>query len=257
VPQSAPATEHALDGLSVVVADLGPHCWAGLAAAIEETGACVGTVSSLPEARRRTALLRPCATVVVGPLAPVRASTYGSLRALSRHGDVLVLSNDATVRERIDLLDSGADIVLASLEPAEVVASLAAALRRSRALDSPIAPPTLRAGKISVNLVHRTAEKSGQRLVLTPLEFDLLAYFVAHVGEALSRDRLLKNVWGYDIGGRDTVTVHVRRLRTKIERDAARPTLLHTVWGIGYRLSPDELHNQEMHGSLPLVPVPA
>ncbi|MBA3798851.1 MAG: winged helix-turn-helix transcriptional regulator [Geodermatophilaceae bacterium] len=97
------------------------------------------------------------------------------------------------------------------------------------------------AGEIRLHLLQRTATTALRTLALTPLEFDLLAYFVAHIGEALSRDRLLENVWGYDIGGRDTVTVHIRRLRQKIEADPSRPTLLQTVWGIGYRLNPNSI----------------
>jgi DNA-binding response OmpR family regulator len=88
-----------------------------------------------------------------------------------------------------------------------------------------------------VHLPTRQGTCGGRLLSLTALEFDLLAYFIAHAGEALGRERLLADVWGYDIGGLETVTVHVRRLRKKIESDPSRPLMLETVWGVGYRLA--------------------
>lgn len=70
---------------------------------------------------------------------------------------------------------------------------------------------------------------------MTLREFDLLAYFLAHPNQVLSRDDLLAAVWGWQIGDASTVTVHVRRLRGKLETDPAHPTRLVTVWGRGYR----------------------
>ncbi len=72
-----------------------------------------------------------------------------------------------------------------------------------------------------------------------PLELKLVSYFLAHPDEPLTRAHLLDAVWGYRIGGLDTVTVHVRRLREKIEADPESPALINTVWGVGYRFSPD------------------
>lgn len=83
---------------------------------------------------------------------------------------------------------------------------------------------------------HQDGCGCGRCLTLTALEFGLLAYFMTKAGQALTRERLLADVWGYDVGGLDTVTVHVRRLRMKIEVDPSRPALLRTVWGTGYRL---------------------
>jgi len=226
------------DGLSVVLAVLGGDCSESLTSALERADAWVRVTSNLTDARRSNAALGSCATVVIVPLTrAITGSLHAGLRALSRQGVVLVLSVDATTRERIDLLNSGADSVLASVDPDEVVAALAAVLRRSQTPTTRMGSQIVCAGEICVNLLHRTATAAGRPLTLTLLEFDLLAYFVAHAEETLSRDRLLENVWGYDIGGRETVTVHVCRLRRKIEADPSRPTLLQTVWGIGYRLN--------------------
>jgi DNA-binding response OmpR family regulator len=72
-------------------------------------------------------------------------------------------------------------------------------------------------------------------LPLTAREFELLRFLVGHRGVAYSRDQLLQQVWGWSFGDRSTVTVHVRRLREKVEADPTRPVRLVTVWGVGYR----------------------
>lgn len=87
----------------------------------------------------------------------------------------------------------------------------------------------------------RRAVKDGRELALTLREFDLLAHLIRHPGEAIGRERLMQEVWGWEFGDLSTVTVHVRRLRGKIEDDPARPRLIQTVWGVGYRFDvPDD-----------------
>ncbi len=76
---------------------------------------------------------------------------------------------------------------------------------------------------------------------LTAREFDLLRHLVAHGGIAFSRDQLLNDVWGWSFGDQSTVTVHVRRLREKVEVDPTHPRRLVTVWGVGYRWEPQEV----------------
>ena len=81
--------------------------------------------------------------------------------------------------------------------------------------------------------------RAGERLRLTAREFDLLLFLVSHPRRVFSRDQLMNKVWGYEAAlDTGTVTVHIRRLREKIEEDAARPRFLETVWGVGYRFSP-------------------
>ncbi|MDQ3663910.1 MAG: response regulator transcription factor [Actinomycetota bacterium] len=228
------------DGLDVVLVDSRGRRSATFAASLERAGGTVRTVPTLADAGRCAAAFDTCATVLVDLPAPgMTDSVQASLQALSRRGAVLLVSEDVTARQRIELLHCGADNVLGSGEPDEAVAALAAILRRARTPVPRAASHPLWAGEICVHPATRTATASGRPLVLTPLEFDLLAYFVTHAGQALSRDQLLEHVWGYQIGGRETVTVHVRRLRTKIEADPSRPELLQTVWGTGYRLNPD------------------
>jgi DNA-binding response OmpR family regulator len=75
-------------------------------------------------------------------------------------------------------------------------------------------------------------------LSLTAREYDLLKFLLAHPGTAYSREELLQQVWGWSFGDQSTVTVHVRRLREKVERDPTMPERLVTVWGVGYRWEP-------------------
>jgi len=90
-------------------------------------------------------------------------------------------------------------------------------------------------GDLRLDVTARRATRSGTDLALTTREFDLLAFLLSHSGEAFTREQLLGKVWGWDFGDQSTVTVHVRRLREKIETTPAKPTRLATVWGVGYR----------------------
>jgi DNA-binding response OmpR family regulator len=90
-------------------------------------------------------------------------------------------------------------------------------------------------GGLVVDPSARVVTLDGARAELTTREFDLLHYLVTHPGVAYSREDLLREVWGWSFGDQSTVTVHVRRLREKIESDPTRPDRLVTVWGVGYR----------------------
>jgi DNA-binding response OmpR family regulator len=78
----------------------------------------------------------------------------------------------------------------------------------------------------------------GEPVALTVREFELLAFLMRHPGQAFRREELLERVWGYTFGDTSTVTVHIRRLREKVESDPAAPSLIRTVWGVGYRFDP-------------------
>lgn len=224
-----------LAGRHVVLADLGGRGLVPVVGALQRAGASVRVVTDLAGARREAALSGPAAVLVVDATART-GQVLTALKALSRQEAVLLMSMTATSAERIQLLRGGADYVLVGTAPEEVVAVLAAVLRRS-GNGAMTAPPTeLHCGDLSVHLPTRTVSCGGRYLGLTALEFDLLAYFVRHCGQALCRQRLLADVWGHDIGGLETVTVHVRRLRLKIEADPSRPVRLQTVWGVGYRM---------------------
>ena len=105
----------------------------------------------------------------------------------------------------------------------------------------------LRDGDLVVDLPAHSATLAGAELSLTAREFDLLAHLMRNPREALSRDQLLRDVWGWSYGDESTVTVHVRRLREKIEADVAVPRRLVTVWGVGYRFDPTEAGHPAGH----------
>jgi DNA-binding response OmpR family regulator len=152
---------------------------------------------------------------------------------------VIMLTALGTVSDRVLGLELGADdYVTKPFSPRELVLRVQSVLRRVRGAADPTAVGTrmLRVGDIEVDVYGHRAEKGGQPLQLTGREFDLLAFFLANPGRAFSRAELLEKVWGWSFGDQSTVTVHVRRLREKIEEDPANPVLLATVWGVGYRL---------------------
>ncbi len=156
---------------------------------------------------------------------------------------VIMLTALGTESDRVLGLELGADdYVTKPFSPRELVLRVQSVLRRMRGPADPTAAVArvLRIGDIEVDTFAHRAEKAGQPLQLTGREFDLLAFFLANPGRAFSRAELLEKVWGWSFGDQSTVTVHVRRLREKIEADPANPVLLATVWGVGYRLdSPD------------------
>ncbi|MBN9619234.1 MAG: response regulator transcription factor [Actinobacteria bacterium] len=152
------------------------------------------------------------------------------------HVPVIMLTALGEVDDRIAGLEVGADdYVTKPFSPRELMLRVESVLRRTAA--APHATRTLRAGPIALDPAARRAFRDGQELNLTVREFDLLAYLLAHPGVAFSREQLMRVVWGWTFGDQSTVTVHVRRLREKVEDDPTRPRLIETVWGVGYRLT--------------------
>ena len=149
---------------------------------------------------------------------------------------VILLTARVEEADRIVGLELGADdYVTKPFSPREVATRVNTVLRRAR----PDAPPpgVLSVGQLTIDAVSREARRDGEPLPLTVREFDLLWFLASNPNRVFSRDQLMNRVWGYaaalDTG---TVTVHVRRLREKLERDPSQPELLETVWGVGYRL---------------------
>ena len=97
----------------------------------------------------------------------------------------------------------------------------------------------LRAGGLVIDVRTRVVAHDRGSVRLTGREFDLLRYLASHPGETFTREQLMTAVWGYVFpGDTSTVTVHMRRLRTKVERDPSRPRHLLTAWGVGYKFEP-------------------
>jgi DNA-binding response OmpR family regulator len=153
---------------------------------------------------------------------------------------IILLTARGDEADRVGGLGIGADdYVVKPFSPAELVARVKAQLRRVRLDTEPPSDGRLRGGEVELDPTNRGLKVRGQSVGLTAKEFDLLHYLMAHPGEVFSRDELLDAVWDESFaGGPATVTVHIRRLREKIERDPSRPSHLKVVWGTGYKFDP-------------------
>ncbi|MGN6221541.1 MAG: response regulator transcription factor [Microbacterium sp.] len=153
---------------------------------------------------------------------------------------IVMLTARGEEDDRIRGLEVGADdYVTKPFSPRELVLRVQSVLRRASSDESAAPAAGLPESSVDGDLVidrrARRVTLDGRELTLTAREFDLLSWLVAHPGDAVRRDDLMREVWGWDFGDPSTVTVHVSRLRDKIERDPASPRRLVTVFGVGYR----------------------
>jgi DNA-binding response OmpR family regulator len=147
---------------------------------------------------------------------------------------IIMLTALGSEDDRIDGLTAGADDYLTKpFSPRELVLRVQSILRRSITEFTP--ESVIEFGSFRLDPAARLASQNGVELALTGREFDLLAFFVKRPNQAFSRSELLSAVWGWTVGDLSTVTVHVRRLREKIERQLSAPEHVVTVWGVGYR----------------------
>jgi DNA-binding response OmpR family regulator len=154
---------------------------------------------------------------------------------------IVMLTALSDTDDRIAGLQTGADDYIGKpFSVKELALRVASVLRRSRSSAQTEAPDEpLRDGDLVVDPVARTATKDGEPLRLTTRELDLLVFLLRHPGVVHSRADLLTQVWGWDFGDHSTVTVHVKRLRHKIEPTPAEPRRIVTVYGLGYRYDLD------------------
>ena len=149
---------------------------------------------------------------------------------------MILLTARGEEADRIVGLELGADdYVTKPFSPRELATRVRTVLRRTTAAAA--RADQLEIGELALNAATREVHRNGELLKLTVKEFDLLWFLASNPNHVFARDQLMDRVWGYaaafDTG---TVTVHIRRLREKIEHDPSRPQLLETVWGVGYRL---------------------
>jgi two-component system, OmpR family, response regulator ResD len=156
----------------------------------------------------------------------------------SRPTRVILLTAKGEASDRITGLQRGADdYVVKPFSPAELVARVDAVMRRAEP-ESEREEPIVFEG-LEIDPAARTVQVRGRPVQLTVREFDLLLFLVRHPGQAFSRDQLMDAIWDYTFyTDTSTVTVHMRRLRAKVEANPSEPRWLQTVWGVGYRFQP-------------------
>jgi two-component system, OmpR family, response regulator ResD len=158
-------------------------------------------------------------------------------RVRDRSTAIILLTAKGEESDRVIGLRLGADdYVVKPFSPAELVARVDAVLRRVDTV--PERAPTLRFGDLEVDPGARQARRDGEPVALTAREFDLLLFLARHPGQAFTREDLMDRVWQYAFyTDTSTVTVHIRRLRAKLEADPDQPRWIETVWGVGYRFA--------------------
>lgn len=179
------------------------------------------------------------ADLVVLDLMLPRVDGLTVARALRESGDdtpIVMLTAKDRESDIVLGLGLGADDYMRKpFSPAELVARVQAVLRRRNGSDFR-AGPVIRSGDLVVSAEKRSVVRDGQAVQLTAREFDLLHFLASNPGRVYTRDELLNRVWDYSYAGdTSTVTVHIRRLRSKVEADPERPRHIKTVWGVGYK----------------------
>ncbi len=168
------------------------------------------------------------------------------LRALDNYTPILMLTAKAEEFDKVLGLESGADDYLTKpFGIREFIARVKAILRRQEIQKAKTEEATgkteIRQGDLLIDIAKRKVLRSGERIDLTPKEFELLCLMAENPGRSFDRDQLLSTVWGYEFSGYEhTVNSHINRLRSKIETDLSTPKYILTTWGIGYRFN-DEI----------------
>lgn len=163
------------------------------------------------------------------------------IRALPRYTPIIIVSAKSAEHERILGLEQGADdYITKPFSLLEVKARVKALFRRVEAMHHSARQDSglLQRGALSIDPIARSVSLHGRPVDLAAREFDLLFFFARHPGQVFSRLDLLRQVWGYSHEGYEhTVNTHINRLRGKIESNPARPEIILTVWGVGYRFA--------------------
>jgi DNA-binding response OmpR family regulator len=160
------------------------------------------------------------------------------LRARSAVAVVMLTARGEEVDKLVGLGIGADDYLTKPFSPRELAARVAAVLRRTGTREEADGE-ALRFPDLRINARTRSVENAGGRVDLTAREFDLLYHLARQPGRVFTREQLMTDVWDYAYAGEtSTVTVHMRRLRAKVEQDPSRPRHLKTVWGVGYKFEP-------------------
>jgi len=224
---------------SILVVDDEPTIAEVVARYLSRAGYETRTAADGPSAVAAARALRPDLIVL-----DIMLPGFDGLEVMRRvHEDlegrvpVILLTAKGEESDRVVGLNRGADDYVAKpFSPAELVARVDAVLRRAGDGAAPEEP--LAFDGLEIDPAARTVRAAGRDVELTPREFDLLLFLARHPGQAFSRDELMDRVWRFAFyADTTTVTVHIRRLRAKVEPEPASPRWLQTVWGVGYRFS--------------------
>ena len=223
---------------TILVVDDDPHIREVVELYLRRDGYDVLAAADGDEALRLNRQHRPGLVVLDLMLPKVSGAEVCRQIQAERPVPVVMLTARGDEEDRIIGLGLGADdYVVKPFSPRELVARVAAVLRR---VTGPMAAGgegrRIEVGALHIDPDTREVSIDGQAVALTGREFDLLYFLASHPSRVFTRDQLMDAVWGYTFAADpSTVTVHVRRLREKIEADPARPRYLLTVWGVGYR----------------------
>lgn len=224
--------------LRILVVDDEPRVREVVATYLQREGWVVQSVSDGDDARRQLDEFSP--ELVVLDLMLPGVSGLDLLKEIRQRSDlpVIVLTARSQEADRVTGLELGADdYVVKPFSPRELVARVRSVMRRSVSRPSGAA---LEFEGLEIDMQRRTVAVAGRPVELTPREFDLLAFLASNAPQVFTRADLLQKVWSSSPEWQDpaTVTVHIRRLRQKLEQDPQNPRWLTTVWGVGYRLEP-------------------
>ncbi|MBG0827061.1 response regulator transcription factor [Planomonospora sp. ID67723] len=223
----------------ILVVDDDPTVAEVVARYLERDGHTVECVGDGAEALRR-AMSSPPDLLVLDLMLP-KMDGLQVCRKLRERWPVPVIMLTALGEEidRVVGLETGADdYVTKPFSPRELALRVQSVLRRARGASVPAGTGVLRDGELVVDVGAHEVRLGEEEIMLTAREFDLLAHLMRNPRQAFSRSDLLDQVWGWSFGDSSTVTVHVRRLREKIEADPTVPRRIVTVWGVGYRYEP-------------------
>jgi DNA-binding response OmpR family regulator len=163
------------------------------------------------------------------------------LRAQSMVPIIMLTARDEEADKVRGFTTGADDYITKPFSPAELVLRVKAVLRRVEAAQTTAQAPgnLLRFGSLAIFPAFRRVELDGREVDLSAREFDLLFFLASHPGQVFTRSQLLQHVWDYHyFGDSSTVTVHISRLREKLEPDPTHPSYLKTVWGVGYKFDP-------------------
>jgi DNA-binding response OmpR family regulator len=224
---------------TVLIVDDEPIVREVVADYLRKDGFRVESAADGPEALSRFATARPDLVLLDLMLPGIDGLEVCRRIRTTSNVPIIMVTAKSEETDTIIGLGVGADDYIAKpFSPRELVARVKAVLRRA-ATPPPAEGDPLRFGSLTIRPDRRQVEIAGNAVDLTAREFDLLEFLVRHPGQVFTRDELLDKVWDWSYasdGG--TVTVHIRRLRQKIEADPERPRYVKTVWGVGYKFEP-------------------